>query len=302
MKKQQLIVILGPTASGKSGLAVSLAQHLHGEVISADSRQIYRGLDIGTEKISTADMQGIPHHCIDIASPCRSFSVEQWRQHAQSAISQCTTHGTVPILAGGTGLYIDALVYNMEFPKVEPNATLRRSLGKLDAPALFSRLQTLDPERAKTIEHENPRRLIRAIEIATALGKVPAMSQHKSQYNVSWIGVNPPFSELEQRIAARLDQALENGLVAETNKLREELDLSWRRIDELGMEYRVCAAFLQGELPKDELRTTLIREVRRYAKRQLTWLKRYKEVVWYENAEEALTQARNTSIVPAVLP
>lgn len=287
-KKQPLTVIVGPTASGKSGLAVKLALRVGGEVISADSRQIYTGLDIGTEKITAAEMRGVPHHCIDIASPRRSFSVEQWRRRAERAIEHCYRHNTLPILAGGTGLYVDALVYGTEFPKVEPNATLRRSLEKLDAPALFSRLQILDPERAKTIERENPRRLMRAIEIATALGKVPALSHNTPRYDVTWLGINPPFPVLEERIATRLRRALKSGLLDETAMLREELGLSWRRIDELGMEYRVCAAHLRGELAKEDLFDNLYREVRRYAKRQLTWLKRYKDVAWHESAEDVL--------------
>jgi len=304
--KQPLIVILGPTASGKSGLAVELAKRIDSEVISADSRQIYRGLDIGTEKITEEEMQGVRHHCIDIASPRRSFSVEQWRNHARTAIEHIshTRHRMndfrcrsssyaepyrVPIVAGGTGLYIDALVYGVEFPKVTPDATLRRKLEKLSAPALYSRLEELDPERARTIERENPRRLIRAIEIATAIGKVPSLSTKKPLYDVTWIGINPPFDVLEERIATRLDEALEKGLVEETRGLRETLGLSWKRIDELGMEYRVCAAYLRGVLPEHEIRDKLVREVRRYAKRQLTWLKRYKEVQWHNTATEALT-------------
>jgi tRNA dimethylallyltransferase len=287
-RKPPLIVILGPTASGKSGLAVAFAQRMNGEVISADSRQIYRELDVGTEKISAGEMKGIPHHCINIASPRRSFSVTQWRAQAQKAIVQCSARGVTPILAGGTGLYIDALIYGVEFPSVRPDTTLRRELETKPAPELYTILQGLDPVRARTIEKANPRRLIRAIEIARALGKVPTLTDKKPRYKVTWIGINPPFPILEERISARLDRALKEGLVAETQKLRTELGLSWKRINELGMEYRVCGEFLQGTLPEGDLRDTLVREVRRYAKRQLTWLKRYKDVVWYESAEEAL--------------
>lgn len=309
--KTPIIVILGPTASGKSGLAVEIAHRVGGEVISADSRQIYRGLDIGTEKITASEMRGIPHHCIDIASPRRSFTVEQWRTHALRAIDHIThtkksvdfvnRQMRVPIVAGGTGLYIDALVYGVDFPSVKPDMQLRHELEKKSPAELYAILQKLDPTRARTIEQQNPRRLIRAIEIAKVLGKVPTLTNKKPRYDVTWIGINPSFSVLEERIATRLDVALKKGLVAETQMLRDELGLSWKRIDELGMEYRVCAQYLRGEIPKAELRDTLIREVRRYAKRQLTWLKRYKGVTWYASGEDAL-RALATSTNPSPQP
>lgn len=292
-----LIVILGPTASGKSGYAVELAKRIGGEVISADSRQVYRGLDIGTEKITREEMRGIPHHCIDLASPRRSFSVEQWRRHALRAIARCRKRGTVPILAGGTGLYIDALVFGIQFPHVKPNAALRARLGRMHTSTLFSMLEELDPERARTIEAQNPRRLIRAIEVATELGKVPAVTREHSPYQVTWIGITPPFPVLEVRIADRLDRALSAGLVDETARLRTDMGMSWQRIDELGMEYRICAQYLCGALPEALLRDTLVRSVRRYAKRQLTWLKRYKDVAWYGIAKDALADIHDRDSV-----
>jgi tRNA dimethylallyltransferase len=179
-------------------------------------------------------------------------------------------------------------VYGVDFPSVRPDATLRRTLAHKSAPELYTILHALDPARARTVEKGNPRRLIRAIEVARVLGKVPTLTHKKPLYDVTWIGINPPFPVLEARIALRLDSALKEGLVEETRALRDTLGLSWKRIYELGMEYRVCAQYLQGTLPEQELRETLIREVRRYAKRQLTWLKRYKDAVWYESAEEAL--------------
>lgn len=283
-----LIVIIGPTASGKTGLAIELAKRLKSEVISADSRQIYRELNIGAEKVTKREMKGVPHHGIDIASPRRAISVEEWRTHAVRAIDAIHKKGRVPIVAGGTGLYIDALVYGTEFPAVKPNQTLRRELEKKSPPELLTELRTLDPARAQTIEQHNPRRLIRAIEIATALGSVPPLRHPTPQYEVTWIGLNPPFDELERRIAVRIDKALKKGLVGETKKLREEVGLSWKRINELGLEYRIVGDYIRGEISKTEVREKLIREVRRYAKRQLVWLKRYKEVAWYQSPEETL--------------
>jgi tRNA dimethylallyltransferase len=283
-----LIVIVGPTASGKSGLAVALAKKINGEVISADSRQVYRGLDIGTEKISRREMAGVPHHCIDIASPRRAYSVETWRRHAERAIRDITRRGKLPIVAGGTGLYVDALVYGTEFPKVKPNADLRAALASWPVEKLFARLVELDPERAETIEPENPRRLIRAIEIAEALGTVPVTKPRTERYKVTWIGLNLPFAVLEERIRTRLARTLKRGLVAETKKLHEDIGLSWKRINELGLEYRTVGAYLRGEIPKEHLKEKLYQGVRRYAKRQLRWLKRNQDIVWYANAEEAL--------------
>jgi tRNA dimethylallyltransferase len=283
-----LIVIVGPTASGKTGLAIELAKRLKTEVISADSRQVYRELDIGAEKVTKREMKGVPHHCIDIASPRRAISVEEWRSHAERAIRQLHHAGTVPIVAGGTGLYIDALVYGIDFPAVKPNTSLRHELEKKSAGELLIVLRALDPVRAATIEPQNPRRLIRAIEIAAALGHVPPLSNPATKYEVTWIGLNPPFEELEKRIGVRIDKALRKGLVAETTRLKEGLGLSWKRINELGLEYRIVGEYLRGELSKTELREKLVREVRKYAKRQLTWLKRYKDATWYPTGHEAL--------------
>lgn len=287
-KKEKLIVIVGPTASGKTGLAIQLAKILGGEVISADSRQIYRGLDVGTEKISRRDMRGVPHHCINITSPRRAYSVEHWRTHAERAMRDITRRGHVPIVAGGTGLYVDSLVYGTVFPKVAPNTALRQELEKLPTNTLLARLVEMDPERAESIEKENPRRLIRAIEIVTALGKVPTLNKQKARYDVTWIGLNPPFEVLEERIRARLKKTLRRGLVAETKKLRDEMGLSWNRINELGLEYRTIGEYLRGELPKKDLEQKLYEGVRRYAKRQLRWLKRNKDITWYSDADKAL--------------
>ncbi len=287
MHNEPLIAIVGPTASGKTGLAVRLARALHGEVISADSRQVYRSLDIGTEKITEREMYGVPHHCIDIASPRRAFSVEQWRRHAEKALRGVVRRGALPIVAGGTGFYVKSLVYGHTFPQVKPNAELRRRLHKQSTDALYAMLQERDPARAQTIEKDNPRRLIRALEIADVLGSVPPAPDGKSPYNVRWVGIKPPFEILEDRIRTRLRKALRRGLVAETKRLRDELGLSWQRIDELGLEYRTVASYIRGELPKAELEEKLFRSVRQYAKRQVRWLKRNNDIVWYENTESA---------------
>jgi tRNA dimethylallyltransferase len=284
---EQLIAIVGPTASGKTGLAVELARRQNGEVISADSRQVYRGLDIGTEKVTTREMRGIPHHCIDIASPRRAFSVEQWRNHAEKAVRSITRRGKLLIVAGGTGLYVDTLVYGTQFPPVKPNAALRKRLATKTPAELFAELEALDPVRASNIERENPRRLMRAIEVATELGSVPVLGEQTPKYDAQWIGLFPGMAVLEERIESRLDSTIRKGLVAETRKLRED-GLSWKRIDELGLEYRIVASHIRGEITKDEMRALMLQELRKYAKRQMRWLKRNKDITWYANAAEAL--------------
>jgi len=286
----ELIAVVGPTASGKTGLAIALAKKLDGEVISADSRQVYRGLDIGTEKVTKKEMQGVPHHCIDIASPRRAYSVEQWRKVAEKAITSVQRNGGLPIVAGGTGLYVDSLVYGTKFPAVKPNATLRKQLSKYTTKEMFEQLKELDPARAENIEKDNPRRLLRAIEIATELGSVPPLKGTEPKYETRWIGLYPGMDVLEARIKGRLDSTIRKGLVAETRKLRDEMGLSWKRIDELGLEYRIVASFIRGEISKEQMRALMLQELRKYAKRQMRWLKRNKEIEWFTDAETALKQ------------
>ena len=286
--KQKLIAVVGPTASGKTGLSIALAKKYNGEVISADSRQVYKELDLGTEKVTEEEMQGIPHYCIDIASPKRAFSVEQWRRHAQKALKTIEKHKTLPIVAGGTGFYVDALVYNYDFPKVAPNYKLRNELSNKSVEELFEVLSRLDERRAQTVESKNPRRLIRAIEIAVALGKVPSLNKRKTNFDVLWIGLNPGLDELTNKIVRRFNKTLESGLIIETNMVRNELGLSWKRINELGLEYRIVGEYIRGEISIEEMREKNIRELRKYAKRQMTWLKRNTEIIWFENKDDAL--------------
>ncbi len=288
MKKQKLIVIIGPTASGKTSLSIKLAKKYNGEVISADSRQVYKHLNIGTEKVTKSEMQGVPHYCIDIASPKRTFSVEQWRRHAEKAIQKISKKGKLPIIAGGTAFYIDSLVYGSLFPTVKPNSKLRKKLEKKTPEELLTILKKLDPKRARTIEQKNPRRLIRSIEIATELGSVPTLKKQKEKYDVVWIGINPGLEELMKKITKRLNTTFGKGLVAETKKVREEIGLSWKRINELGLEYRVVGKYLRKEINKEEMLEEIIRELRKYAKRQMTWMKRNKKIKWYKNGDEAL--------------
>lgn len=288
MQKQKIIIILGPTASGKTGLSIKLAKKIGGEVISADSRQVYRELNIGTEKVTKNEMGSVPHYCIDIASPKRTFTVAQWCKHAEKAIKKIVRNGNIPIIAGGTAFYIDSLVYGTDFPSVKPNTKLRKQLEKKSAEELFEILKKLDYERAKTVEQKNPRRLMRSIEIATELGKVPKLLKQTAKYDVVWIGINPGLDTLMKKIINRLDDTFERGLIKEVKKVRNEIGLSWKRINELGLEYRTVGEYLRKEITKEEMREKIIRELRKYAKRQMTWMKRNKKIKWYKNGDEAL--------------
>lgn len=281
--KPKVLVILGPTASGKSDLAVELAKKFNGGIISADSRQVYKGLDLGSGKITKSEMKGIKHHLLDVASPKRTFTVEQYKNLAQKAIKDILKRGKLPIITGGTGLYIDAVIYNMQFPQVAPNKKLRSELEKLKTPQLFSKLKKLDPQRAKTIDPNNRRRLIRAIEIVETTGNpVPPQYldiRYPEYYDVLKIGLDISREELEKRITKRLEKRLKQGMVKEVKNLRAK-GISWKRLDDFGLEYRFISRYLRGLITKEEMKESIIKESLKYSKRQITWFKRDSNIIW----------------------
>jgi len=292
-QKQKVLVIVGPTASGKSDLAVFLAKQFDGEVVSADSRQVYRGLDIGTGKITKREMQGVPHHLLDVASAKRSYTVAHYKRDGAKAIDDILRRGKIPIICGGTGFYIQALVDDLLLPDVKPNIKLRKQLEELSCEELFMRLKRLDKARAKTIDAKNPYRLIRAIEIAEALGKVPPFKKN-TPYNPLIIGIEVSKETLEERIHLRLMKRLKRGMLAEIKTLHEN-GLSWKRMEELGLEYRYTAQYLQGKFTKKEFQETLEQEIKKYAKRQMTWFKKDKRINWipFDKQNEALALTKN---------
>ncbi len=289
-RKYPLIVIVGPTASGKSALAVRLAKKFNGEVISADSRQVYRGLDIGTGKISRREMRGIPHHLLDVADPRRSFSAAEFQHRAEKAIRGIAERGKTPILVGGTAFWIDALAYGLRLPAVPPNPALRRRLAKKSSQTLFKILRRLDPERARTIEQKNPRRLIRAIEIAKAIGRTPKIKRRKP-YRTLWLGMSLPPATLKQRIHRRLLKRFRQGMLAEAKRLHAS-GLSWKRFYELGLEYRFLADYLQNKLSRQEMVAGLEHAIRRYARRQLAWWRKNKNIRWLKGPADAERHVR----------
>ncbi|MBU0476780.1 tRNA (adenosine(37)-N6)-dimethylallyltransferase MiaA [Patescibacteria group bacterium] len=287
MANHKLIVILGPTAAGKSELAVKLAKKFNGEVISADSRQVYRGMDIGTGKVTKKEMKGIPHYLLDVASPKKRFTVTQYQKLSTKAIGKILKQDKIPILCGGTGFYIKVVIDGIIIPKVKPDWKLRKKLAEKSIEELFKQLKKLDPKRAKTIESKNKRRLIRALEIIFKTKKsVPSLKKSPLPYSVLIIGVKKDKEKLEKLIKKRLLKRLKQGMVAEVKRLKSS-GLSWKRLEEFGLEYRQIARFLQKKINRQEMIEKLQKEIEHYAKRQMTWFKKEKRTHWVKNYKEA---------------
>lgn len=281
-----LVVILGPTASGKSALAAALAKQFKGEIVSADSRQIYRGLDIGTGKVTKRERRGVPHHLLSIAHPRHRFSVVTFKARAERAIDQIQKRGKLPFLVGGTGLYIDAVARGIQYPEVPPNLRLRRRLEGKPAIELYRILQRLDPKRAKAIDRQNPRRLIRAIEIVRATRQPlrPALSHKK--FDALFIGIQRSRAELIKRVSAAVKKRIKRGLIRETERLRRE-GISKKRLSELGLDYAIALKYLGGKISRQALPQKLEKSNWDYVKRQETWFGRYPDIHWVKTRPEA---------------
>ena len=280
-QKTKILVIVGPTASGKSALALELAQKYNGEIISADSRQVYRGLDIGTGK------EKFPQHLVDVADVTEDYNVSDFVRDAQKVIEEITARGHLPIIVGGTGFWVDSLVYGYELPEVKPSKELRDELETKTTGELFAQLQKLDLQRSKHIDKHNRRRLIRAIEIVTTTKKaikplylaVHSAVEPLSKYDALWIGIKVPKEELGGKIAARLDQWFEQGLIEETKRIPHA--------ERFGLEYAVIAKFLKGEIDEPTMRADSLRSIIQYAKRQMTWFKRNENIRWVADVGDA---------------
>ena len=277
----KIIVIAGPTASGKTSLGIALARKYGGEIISADSRQVYRGMDIGTGKVTRQEQRGIPHHLLDVASPKRTFTAAQYRKQGRRAIASILKHGKVPIVVGGTGFYIDALLGDTPLPDIKPDAALRKKWERRSAPELFAVLQKKDPRRAAEIDRHNKRRLIRALEIIEATGSpVAPRTARTSAYATLFIGLRPDPATLHKKIHDRLMVRLRHGMIAEVRRLHEKKGISWKRLDDLGLEYRFVSRYLRGLMDRNAMTAELERAINRYAKRQMTWFKRNPDMHW----------------------
>lgn len=297
---QKIIAIVGPTASGKTDLAIRLAKKFGGELVSADSRTIYRGLDIGTAK-----PKGYPHHLIDVVPPWKTLTLAEWKSRALRAIRDILRRGKVPIIVGGTGLYVSALVWNWKVPKVPPDPQLRARLTRRSIASLLRELQKRDPASAAAIDPRNKSRLIRALEVCIKTGKPFSALREKGKpfFDALLIGIRMPRQKLYARIDARVDAQMRAGWLKETERLVKKLrkrmskKMVWQLPSMSSLGYRELGAHLRGEISLPEAVVLIKRNTRRYAKRQLTWWRREKRIRWVRTGAEAerITRAFLTS-------
>lgn len=287
--RQKVLVVVGPTASGKTALGIELARRFDGEIISADSRQVYRGLDIGTGKVTTLETQGVPHHLLDVADPQQVFTAHDFVEQGRAAITDIALRKKLPITVGGTGFYIDALLGRALLAQAPRDEALRVTLAEQSTEELQALLHEADPARFENMnesDRQNPVRLVRALEVAAA----PAGSTLPAPvYDTLWLGISWPREELAARIEKRLDDRLGGGMIEESERLHAG-GLSYERMEELGLEYGWLARFLRGDISREEMRDGLLRDIINYAKRQETWWKRNPDIRWHTPGDESIEQ------------
>ena len=299
-KKPPLIVLTGPTAVGKTKLSLALAEAVGGEIVSADSMQVYRRMDIGTAKIKREEMQGIPHHMIDILEPWEPFNVVLFKERGQECIRGIYERGHIPVVTGGTGFYIQALLRDIDFTENNEDSEYRRGLEGLAAERgaeyLHGLLREIDPAAAEAVHVNNIKRTIRALEFYHLTGK--PISEHNAQerqrlsaYNSCYFVLNDERERLYARIEQRIDEMLAEGLEEEVRGLR---DMGCRRgmVSMQGLGYKEIMAWLEGEITREQAVETLKRDTRHFAKRQLTWFRREKDVIWVNKNEFGYDEGR----------
>ena len=301
MKKPVVIVICGPTASGKTALSIELAKKINGEIVSADSMQIYKDMDIGSAKVTLDEMQGIKHYLIDNVYPNERYSVANYKQDAKNAIEEILKKGKTPIVVGGTGLYIDSLIYEIEYKDIVINEEYRKELEKIrdeqGLEILYKKALEIDPEAMEKISHNDFKRITRILEIYEATGKTKTQQEAESRlneipYNYKVFAINYDREKLYERINKRVDIMLEKGLIQEVKNLLEKYNEFPTAMQGLG--YKEVKQYFDGELLKEEMIEKLKQESRHYAKRQFTWFRKNKQTIWI-NGEDDIQ--KNISII-----
>ena len=289
--KRPLVILTGPTAVGKTALSIALAKAIGGEIISADSMQVYRHMDIGSAKITPEEMEGIPHYLIDVLEPDQEFNVVVFQELAKQAAAEIYSRGHIPIVAGGTGFYIQALVYDIDFTENDEDTAFRRTLEEQakreGAEALYERLRAVDPESCESIHAHNIKRVIRAIEFYEKTGKKISehnreQRQNDSPYNFAYFVLNDDRERIYERINGRVDLMMAQGLVEEVRALRES-GCRKEMVSMQGLGYKELLSYLEGETSMEEAVYLIKRDTRHFAKRQLTWFRREKQVIWVDN-------------------
>ena len=293
-KQYDVVAIIGPTASGKTALSIELASWLDGEIINGDAMQVYKRLDIGTAKITEPEMQGIPHHLLDIKEPTESFSVAEYQQLVRAKIEEITARGKMPIIVGGTGLYVQSVLYDFHFTKDEIDEEARKAyyeeLEKVGPEAMHARLYALDPKTAETIHPNNTRRVIRALEMVELSGTSKANEEHNRGdvplYNHLILGLDMDREKLYERINLRVDIMMEQGLLNEAKALYDEGIRDTQAVKAIG--YKELFAYFEGRCDLDEAVEAIKQNSRRYAKRQLTYFRNKMDVQWVTGDIEAV--------------
>ena len=293
MEKSKVIVICGPTASGKTALSIELAKRINGEVVSADSMQIYKDMDIGSAKVTKEEMQGIKHYLVDCVSPDERYSVANYKLDAKKAIEEILKKGKIPIVVGGTGLYIDALIYEIEYQDVKINESYRKELESIKQnqglEVLYERAVKIDPEAMKKISPNDSKRIMRVLEIYEATGKNKTEQEAESRlkeipYNYKVFAITMDREKLYERINKRVDIMIENGLIEEVKELLKKYKEFPTAMQALG--YKEVKEYLDGKLTKQEMIDKIKQESRRYAKRQLTWFRKNKQTIWIDGLND----------------
>lgn len=308
-EKKSLIVLTGPTAVGKTKLSISLAKAVDGEIISADSMQVYRHMDIGSAKIRPEEMQDVPHHLVDVLEPQEEFHIVRFQEMAKEAMKEIYAKGKIPILVGGTGFYIQAITRDIDFTKATQEGGYRRELEAIaksrGAEALHQMLESVDPVSAKEIHANNIKRVIRALEFYHQNGTpISAHNQeqkeHKSPYALAYFVLNAPRDLLYERIDKRVDEMLEEGLLKEVESLKA-MGCQKGMVSMQGLGYKEMLSYLEGESSLEEAVTVLKRDTRHFAKRQLTWFRREEDVIWVNKEAFGYEDSRILDFMLSVL-